>query len=571
MDQLAAVRRDRAARAQRRAAGRWLNGQTGRPLWLPAYGLPVLDSLLLLAFFSLLAHALNALAFGPDLPGAPLLGLLAIAVARALLQAGTEHLAAQAARRILARLRTALHGLALDPAVRLRLRQGPAELSTLLGEQLQTLGPWFREYLPARTRALVQPLLILLLVFMLDWLAGLLLLLSAPLIPLFSALIGLGTSTLAREQQDRLQRLGAHFLDRVRALPTLRLLRRAQTEAAGVGAAAQAYRRSSMQVLRVAFLSSAVLEFFSAIAIATLAVYIGMALLGFITFGPAPELGFQSGLLILLLAPEFFQPLRRLAAGYHERAAALAAAPELQALLAQAPAEEQVKPHSITLRAAPALLVQGLALRWPDSEQAVIEGLNLEVAAGEWLSIRGESGSGKSSLAAALLGWLAPQAGRILLAGRLLADWPAPDLRGACGWLGQQPHLLPASLRRNLDPGGRHADAALREMLARVDLGRALALLPAGLDTRLAERGGGLSGGEAQRLCLARALLPQPRLLILDEPTASLDPAAEQRLLRVLRGLAGGITIIQFSHSPAAGAASDRQLELRQGRLHRVA
>ena len=571
---LAAIRHDKDSRRQRREDGQWLDGQAAARPRLGIALLVGLDAVWLVSFFLLLAQILDHIAFArPELEDSRLLlglGLLSgIALLRHALRVHIEQMSLTLGSETVDRLQRQATRNAMDPVCRRRLEESTASLVNRLQGDMDALLPWYREYWPARIQAVAQPLIILVVVFSLDWLAGLLLLFTAPLIPLFSALIGLGTASLAEERRQELERLGGHFLDRLRALSTLRLMRAGARAGMAVGQAAENYRRRSMEVLRVAFLSSAVLEFFSAVAIATVAIYIGLGLLDFIQFGPAPDLDFRAGLAILLLAPEYFQPLRRLAAGYHERAAALTAAARIRPLLQPSTGSHDARPDSTpTINGPSHLTVEQLSLSaGPDAESALIQGLDFQLPAGEWLAITGPSGSGKSTLAAAVLGWQQPLSGRILLDGQSLDEIPLAVRRQRLAWLGQQPHLLPASLAANLDPGGEHGVAEHWRVLHRVGLADLPDLLPRGLQSKLGERGAGISGGEAQRIALARALLGRPGLLILDEPTASLDPDNEALILQALREQAGDCSILMFTHSRAAAEAADRCLVLRDGSL----
>lgn len=536
-----------------------------------------------LGLLTLLIGLALALAAGVGLPAAaaPQLSLLlAIAATGAVLRALALHRGERAGARLASSLVTTLrqHLLARSVQPRWQLQQtaDTAALTLRLTRELETLEPYYRRYLPALGVAVLQPLLILLLVLPLDWLAGLVLLGTAPLIPLFMVLIGMGSARLAEEQHSRLARMGAMFLDRLRGLQTLRLFRRTDSAVQDIGQAAEAWRGATMRVLRVAFLSSAVLEFFAAVAIATVAIYIGLALLGFFTLGPAPEMTLAAGLVILVLAPEYFAPLRRLAQHYHDRAAALAAVPALRDMDGQAdgmagPLARRAPDRATTVAVArrprrwpgpPTVHLDHVTLRWPRATQPAVQTLSLTIGAGEWLAVTGPSGCGKSTLAAALLGWLPVETGDLLIDGRPPAAYPPEELAANLGWLGQQPQLLNATLRANLAPSGESDTAALAALAQRVGLTDVVAALPAGLDTRLGEDGAGLSGGEAQRVALARALHRAPRLLVLDEPTASLDAAHEQALLGRLRALGGTATIVMLTHSEAAAAAADRRVTL---------
>lgn len=564
--------RDPANRRQRQAQARWLDGRIGRPDHTLFHLLAAGQVAGLIAFVGLLALGLDRLLAMPADPssGPPpgfhwlLAGMLAATILRSGLRLGAHGLGRRMARRVTASLRDRILATGLSPETRLQSGVGTAEFTAVLTDHLAAASPWFADYLPDRALARIQPLVILIVAFAIDWVTGLLLLLTAPLIPFFSALIGLGTATLAEEQRLQLDRLGQLFLDRIRNLVTLRLFRRVAAETRGVAEASDAYRHSAMRVLRLAFLSSAVLEFFSAIAVASLAIYIGLALLGYLTIGPADTLRFGEGIFLLLLAPEFFQPLRRLAGGYHERAAAITAATALQRLSNRAPSVSARHSHATPLPRPPRLAIRHLEAGWPGGP-SVLSDLDVQVESGQWLAVCGPSGGGKSLLAAVLLDWVTPTRGRVFLDGCPMDAINTACLRRSTAWLGQQPHLLPASLRTNLDPGHRQPDDVLHAALKRVALATLPSQLPHGLDTPLAERGAGLSGGEAQRLALARALIGRPRLLVLDEPTASLDPDNSDRVLEALQSLRGEITLIMMTHDDKLAERADRILRLPQG------
>lgn len=559
--------RDPSFRRQRREAARWLASQIHRTdhclLHLAALG----QSVTLIAFLALLATGINRLVVSSEgtasaLPFGGLLGGMLLALfLRAGIRLLSDALARRLAREVTASLRADALAAGMTPAARLRMGLGTAELTAVLTNHLAALTPWYTEYLPARALAVIQSLAILIIAISIDWVAGLVLLLTAPLIPLFSALIGMGTATLADQQRHRLDRLGRLFLDRIRNLVTLRLLRAVNAQAGQVATASNDYRHGAMEVLRLAFLSSAVLEFFSAVAIASLAIYIGLALLGYLQLGPANTLGFGEGLFLLLLAPEFFNPLRRLAGGYHERATAMTSAATLRPVAETAPSPRAETIAGTAFPRAPRLSVRRVTAGWPGAPP-LIKGLDLTVNAGEWLAVCGPSGSGKSLLAATLLGWAPPVRGQIFLDDRPLHALSPDDFRRTAAWLGQQPHLLPDTLRRNLDPGGHYDDRTLEDALDRVALTPLLGHLPGGLDARLGERGAGLSGGEAQRLALARALLGNPGLLVLDEPTASLDPDNRAHILDTLASLHGTLTLVMMTHDEGAAGRADQVIRL---------
>ena len=428
-------------------------------------------------------------------------------------------------------------------------------------EQVEALGGYYTRYLPALGLALAVPLVLLAAAFTQDWVAGLLLLFSAPLIPVFMALIGMGSQQVHEAQQDRQNRLAGHFLDRIRNLDLLRRSLALDAAADEVAETAQDYRRLSMRVLRVAFLSSAVMEFFSAVAIGLVAIYVGFALLGFLDFGPAGQMTLFSGLFVLLLAPEYFQPLRQFAQSYHDRAGAVAAAEALAPLLLE-PSLPKTEPEPLPAGAAPLLLrLDRVSLRYDPDGPPALDDLSLNVAPGEDVAIVGPSGSGKSTLLALCAGFISPDSGTLGLAE------PARHF----AWMGQRAHLFHGSLRDNLalgTPPGT-SDRELIAALSAAGLPVDDPTLPKGLDTPIGEGNRGLSGGQAQRVALARALLSNSRLWLLDEPTSALDPDTEDDLLsRVLEhARQRGVTILLATHHAAVYGRMRRVVHLDQGRL----
>ncbi|MCE8021271.1 thiol reductant ABC exporter subunit CydD [Halomonas sp. MCCC 1A11036] len=483
------------------------------------------------------------------------IALVGVLLLRAMCQWGQELAGQEASLRIRVSVRAELldHLAAMGP-VRAGSRH-TAALASQLVEQVEALDGYFARFLPQLRLCAVIPLLIVLVVLSLDWLAALFLLLAAPLIPLFMALVGMGAERLNRDQFALVSRLSGHFLDRVRGIATLQLFHRTAEATAEVHEAADRYRRLSMRTLRVAFLSSAVLEFFASVAIAVVAIYVGFGLLGYLEFGPAGELTLFSGLLVLLLAPEFFQPLRTLAQHYHDRAAALGAADGMLALLDEpvrhpAAGREEVPPEDglVALR--------DVSLTHPGRGR-VLGPLSLAVAAGETLVVTGPSGAGKSALLQLLAGFVTPDEGERRARREL-----------KIAWMDQRPVLIHGRLADNLRLAAPEAnDDELYRALERAGLGELLASLPQGIDTPLGERGSGLSGGQAQRLALARVFLSNAELVLLDEPTASLDEATEARVIKALAVLAEeGRALVIATHHPALMAMGNRRLELCEGR-----
>jgi ATP-binding cassette subfamily C protein CydD len=542
----------------------WLRHQAThvRTLLMQGVGLGLVAGCLTIVQMGLLSWIVSRLTMNGVLVDElllPFMGLVLVIILRAMAQWGQESAGVEAGLRVRSRIRAELldHLAALGPQ---RLSdQHSAGLGGQLVEQVEALDGYFARFLPQLRLAVLLPLLILCVVLWLDWLAALFLLLSAPLIPLFMALVGMGAERLNREQFLAVTRLAGHFLDRVRGITTLQLFNRTERSVDEVFTAADDYRQRSMRTLRIAFLSSAVLEFFASVAIAVVAIYIGFGLLGYISFGPADELTLFSGLFILLMAPEFFQPLRTLSQHYHDRAAALGAADGLVKLLkrplpakpssSEATATEKVRGSRICL--------EGAAVSYPERGR-VLGPLDLVVEPGECLAVVGPSGTGKSTLLHLLAGLVTSDEGHSEVS-------PASPI----AWVDQRPWLVKGSLAENLRLAAPDADdERLRHAVRQAGLEVLIDTLPDGLETPLGERGLGLSGGQGQRLALARVFLSQAPLVLLDEPTASLDADTEAQVVESLRHLIDeGRTLIVATHHPALFEMADRVIRLHEGRV----
>ena len=538
-----------------------------------SFALAILEALTVVAQAGLLAWILSDViivgtALADLLPH--LIALLLAWLVRASVVGLRSHLTAGASSQTRRRLRGELFTRLAAAGPLYRGPRGTGHLSTGLIEQVDLLDPYFSRYLPQASTALMIPGAILIAVFMSDWLAGALLLLAAPLIPGFMIIIGIGAEQISRRQQDALGRLSGLFFDRLQGLDTLRRFGAEQRELERMKSFSEDFRERTMQVLRVAFLSSAVLEFFSAVAIATLAIYIGLGLLGMIDFAGADSLTLFKGLFILVLAPEFFSPLRTLSAFWHDRAGALAAAESLRELLQAEPARAEPEQPAAHVPTEPCTVSISDLHKHFSGRSAVLEGVNLDVTAGEKVVIAGPSGCGKSTLLALIAGFAEPDAGEIRIDGIGVADFTLPQLASLRGYLGQKPLLLPASLEDNIRFGDDQADdAALQRAVALSGVEAFLARLPEGLSTRLGEAGHGISGGQARRVALARVLLKPRPLLLLDEPTASLDADTEKAFWEALDAVLQRLpmTVICTSHSALAADWADRVVHLAGGRI----
>ncbi|MGB8712574.1 MAG: thiol reductant ABC exporter subunit CydD [Onishia taeanensis] len=505
----------------------------------------------------LLAIIIDRLLTGaPEAPvGVLFVALIGVLGLRALAQWAQETTAQAASLAIRARARTALLDqlTALGP-VRLSSRHS-AGLGSQLVEQVEALDGYFARFLPQLRLATALPLVIFAIVLGLDWLAAIFLLLAAPLIPLFMALVGMGAQRLNQAQFAAVTRLSGHFLDRVRGITTLQLFGRTATAAGEVFGAADDYRARSMKTLRIAFLSSAVLEFFASVAIAVIAIYVGFGLLGYIAYGPSPSLTLFSGLTILLLAPEFFQPLRSLSQHYHDRAAALGAAEALVGILNETPPEASQTRPAGSAHGDAAVRLTDVCVEHVGRGQ-VLGPVSLEVSRGEVIALAGPSGAGKSTLLQLIAGFVAPSHGRVER---------TSDVRPA--WMDQRPLVIQGTIADNLRLADTQAsDERMREALKRAGLAGLLSRLPEGLKTPIGERGAGLSGGQAQRLALARVFLSDASLVLLDEPTASLDEDSEAEVAASLARLVEeGRTLVIATHHPALMAMADRVVRIQAG------
>lgn len=491
------------------------------------------------------------------------LGLLLLAVLRFALSVGARRTVFRAAQHLAQELRARLlrGAQALGP-YGLRA-QASGDLITRLVDGIEAILGYFARYLPQLGNALLLPALLAVCVFPADWLSGLVLLLTAPLIPLFMTLVGKAAGQASERRYAQLTRLGAAFIEALGGLVTLRQLGAAERCARRLDSECEEYRALTMQVLRIAFLSALVLEFFATVSIAVVAVLIGFRLL----WG---ELQLRAGLFVLLLAPEFYLPLRALGGLRHTRMDALAAAQRLSVL-------DDVPPVSGArlaggARAAPAgppeIRIERVSYAHSGRAAALRE-CSIVLKARRVTALVGDTGAGKSTLLELLLGFAVPDAGRLWVDGVDLTGLDPVQWRARLAWVPQQPHVFEGSVRDNLLLAAPEAGAdAVRLAAERSGLAAVIARLPKGWDTALGERGLGLSGGELQRLALARALLrEQAAVWLLDEPTAHLDPDGAHAVEAVIRAAAATRTVVLVAHRLSAARLADWVAVLRAGRV----
>ena len=496
--------------------------------------------------------------------------VVALGLLRGALEAWGTRRIARAARQEVSALRARLSAALAWQSPLDRDRPAAGAVASALGEQAEMLVPWRTRYHAAQWKVRLVLPMILGAVAWQSWLAALVLLVAAPLIPLFMALVGWRTQALAEAQMVKLGELNAFLLDRLRGMTTLRALGARAATARALHRHGAQYARKTFGVMRLAFLSSAVLEFFAALGVALVAVYVGFHLLGQLPFGSwGTPLDLAAGLFILLLAPAFFEPLRELAAAWHDRANGLAALARLQTLEATTDPPDQ--PDGATgseeANTMDAHADGGLALRLDavDFSHAdgapVLHNFSLAIAAGERVALAGASGRGKSVVLALLGGLVAPVAGTVCIGGRTLTPASLAGARAHIGWLAQRPHVLTASLRHNISLGRSDIDhAAVDRVVTQTGLAPVLTRWP---HARLAEGGAGLSGGELARLALARLVAkPGTQVWLLDEPTAHLDRATALALIDALLTVAGPRTLVVATHDPLLLARLDRVIDL---------
>ncbi|SDG52780.1 thiol reductant ABC exporter subunit CydD [Pelagibacterium luteolum] len=547
-----------------------LRRRGGRALTL-AIAAPLLSGVLLVAYAALLSQVLGrAIEGNESLPTLlpMIIGMIVIVATRAALgtlgewagQIGAERIKASLRGEMFERLLTHRHGLGIRPA--------SGAISAALVDQVEGLENFFAKYIPAMIAAAVLPVAFAVLLFPVDWVVALLFLLTAPLIPVFMALAGLGAQAATDRQATALSRLSAHFADRLRGLTTLKLFGREADATRDVHTASEALRTRTNAVLRIAFLSSAILEFFAALGVAGVALYVGLTYLGFLTIHA--ELTLVAGLFALIMAPEVYNPLRQLAAHYHDRASAKSALSEIERQIgALIVSDLTPSGNQSPLSPDEPLKIKDLHVTSQDG-QIVLDNLDLIVAPGETVAIMGPSGVGKSTLARATLRLL-PSNGDIFYRGISLGDWPEAELRRSTTYIAQKPGIFAGTIFDNIafaNPDAEAIDIKRAADLAHVsDFTR---MLPDGLQTYVGEGGMGLSGGQIQRVGLARLFLTAPDLVILDEPTAHLDPETEALVLDNIFAFAEGRALVILTHADAVSRRADRILRMAGGKLIRT-
>ena len=427
------------------------------------------------------------------------------------------------------------------------INQKPAgSWASIMLEQVENLHNFYARFLPQQSLSAIVPVVILIAVFPLNWAAGLILMITAPLVPLFMIIVGIAAADNSQKNMDTLSRLSAQFLDRLRGLETLRLFNRTSEQTEHIENATEDFRETTMDVLKLAFLSSAVLEFFTSISIALMAVYFGFSYLGQIEFGTynAP-LTLFTGFFCLILAPEFYQPLRDLGAYYHDRAAGIGAADAIVNFLESDYLTVHQNEKTISLESAVEISAENLVVLSTQGS-ALTKPLNFQIPVNHNVALVGQSGAGKTSLMNVILGFL-PYEGSLKINGQELRESNLADWRKHIAWVGQNPLLLQGTIKENLLLGDVQAnDEEINQALMCSQAKEFTDKL--GLHHEIKDGGLGVSVGQAQRLAIARALLRKGDLLLLDEPTASLDAQSENLVLHALNEASQHQTTLMITH-----------------------
>lgn len=489
--------------------------------------------------------------------------LLGIIAARAFLTWLGEISAKAIAVRVKTDLREKLfaHIVKLGPSFTRKERTG--ELTAAAVEGIEALDAYFSQYLPQLVLSALVPLSILVFVFPRDPLSGFVLFITAPLIPVFMIMIGKAAESLTKQQYETLSRLSAHFLDSLQGLTTLKEFGQSKAHAHSIGEVSEKFSDTTMNVLRVTFLSALVLELVATLSTAVIAVEIGLRLLYY-------KIEFQQAFFLLILAPEFYIPLRMLGLRFHAGMDGTTAARKIFAIL-ETPVdqalEEQETVNQETLQLSN-IEFSNISLTYPDETAPALDNISFTIEKGQKIALVGASGAGKSTLANLLLRFLHPSSGQVRVDNTSLSQIPANAWREQIAWVSQNPFIFNISIAENIRLANPNADMeSVQDAAKAAHLDEFVRSLPSGYETLVGEAGSRLSGGEAQRLALARAYLKDAPILILDEPTSSLDPITEVALEESTKKLMEGRTVITIAHRLNTIFKADKILVLESGKL----
>ncbi len=571
----------RFLKAQKKTTGAYLRYSVG---------LGLLSGLLLIAQAWCLANIINNVIFEKATVGSLsvyFVALFCVYLLRAGLNWASEYTAVEAALRVKRDMRNKLHHRLFEVGPLSLNNERSGELVNTVVDGVEALENYYARYLPTMSLVALIPLSILVFIFPIDWVSGVIMLVTAPLIPFFMILIGKGTERLNKKQWRKLARMSAHFLDMIQGLTTLKLFNASRREAQVIARISDDYRKSTMSVLRVAFLSSLLLEFLSTVSIALVAVLIGFRLM----YG---ELDFFHGFFALLLAPEFYQPLRNMGTHYHARMEAIGVAEKMLEILhpdevknkdtlVLTPSSAAVSLNTSQAMAANAstnndhpihleeqlksITFKNISFEY-EAGRPAISHLSLTIQANENIAIVGSSGAGKSTLMNLLLGFISPQQGEIQINQQPLTPSQIDAWRKHIAWMPQRAHLFQGAIRENICLAKPTAeDAEIKKAAKAAHIDDYIESLAEAYDTQIGERGAGLSGGQIQRIALARAFLKDAPLLLLDEPTAHLDKESEILIQQSLQQLSKNRCVISIAHRLNTVKQADRVVLLDKGSI----
>lgn len=489
-----------------------------------------------------------------------LLLFVVMSILRAVFHWGSRNAAAQMAARVKSSLRKKLGAqlVRLGPAYTKTRQSG--EINNTLIAGIDGLDAYFSEYLPQVLLSVLIPVLILFFVFPIDLLSGFVFLLTAPLIPIFMILIGETAQAMTKKQWKTLNRLSAHFLDVLQGLTTLKLLGRSKEQIYRIERITNDFRGSTMKVLRVAFLSALTLELLSTISTAIIAVEIGLRLL-------YAKMGFENALFILILAPEFYLPLRLLGTRFHAGMEGFSAAQSIFKILEEQ-AKTPVKYETGRFDLQGVIQFKNVFFSYPDSQHPALNGISFEIKPKQITALVGASGAGKTTITYLLLQFIYAQQGGIYAGGKSITNFSADEWRTLISWVPQNPYIFHTSVAENIKLAKPNASAdEIAEAAERANIHEFIQQLPGGYETIVGERAARLSGGQAQRLALARAFLKNSDFLILDEPTSSLDPQVERQISQSIRKLVENKTVLLIAHRLRTVKKADQIVIIDDGKI----
>jgi len=543
--------------AEPKQLAKWLKSQKVHANgWLSkAIALGAFNGLLMIAQTALLAMLVNNMVFGLPQSAVLIVAIVIVVLARAALGYGARIYSSRGAFSVQRSLRTALLNKIIKLGPAYSKAQGSAKLGHTLHQGIDSLEDYFAGYLPVVAYCAIIPLAILVAVFPIDWKSGLILLLTAPMVPFFMILIGHKAQQLNQQHWQKLLRMSSHFLDIIQGLTQLKIFNASRQEIAAVKAISDDFGDQTMAILKVAFLSSLVLEFLASIAIALVAVVLGFRLL----YG---NVDYTLALWILLLAPEFYLPFRQLGTQYHAKMAGVAAAQEMVEIFNQ-PAIETT---SSQFEAPFTLKLSNVNFAYPNRATTLSQ-VNLTLEDNGLYAVIGESGAGKSTLIDLMLGFIQTNSGAVTVNNQPIGLDNRDAWLSHCGWISQQGHIFYGSLAFNVCLSEQGDIRRINQALAQAGLTDFVLTLSDGLDTLIGESGAGLSGGQAQRLALARAFYAQPSVLVLDEPTSHLDLETEQVVSRAISDYAKEHLVIVISHRLSTVVNAKEIIVMSQGQV----